>query len=55
MNTQNRYIPVSNCLALTVKKDHRLVVAKKAATVTFRVLWKAVLYAFILTIATVII
>ena len=56
METQNNeYIPVPNSLALTTLKERRLIVIRKTGALVFRVTWKALLYAFILTIANVII
>ncbi len=54
MNTQE-YLPVTNCMALTIKKEHRLTVVKKAAQTFIRISWKTLLYAFILTVVNVII
>ncbi len=47
------YKPVSNCLALTVRKEHRLVVIKKFTSNTVRISWKTLLYVLFLTIANV--
>lgn len=55
MKTQNKYVPVSNDLALVAIKEHKLMVIKKSGAVIFRIMLKAILYAFILTIANVII
>lgn len=52
MNTQEN-IPVCNCLALTVKKDYKLMVIKKATKTTLRVSWKTLLYVALLTIANI--
>ena len=54
MKTQE-YTPVTNCLALTVRKEHRLTVIKKAARGTIRVSWKTLLYALILTVANIVV
>lgn len=51
----HEYTPVTNCLALTVRKEHRLIVVKKAARKTFSMSWKTILYAVFLTIANVVI
>lgn len=51
----NEYIPVPNSLALTTIKERRLMNIKKASKTAFSITWKALLYAFILTIANVII
>ena len=55
MKTQNEYIPVAKNLSLTVRKEHRLMVVKKVSAVMFRMSWKIIAYALLLTIANVII
>ena len=55
MNTQIDYIPVPSNKSLTIRKEHRLTVIKRTSHTIFSVAWKALLYAFILTIANVII
>lgn len=55
MNTQNEYIPVPNNTSLVIRKEHRLSFMKRTGYTIFSVTWKAILYAFILTIANVII
>ena len=54
MNT-HEYTPVTNCLALTVRKEHRLIVVRKAARKTFAISWKTILYALCLTLANIVI
>lgn len=54
MNTQE-YIPVSNCFALTVRKEHRLMVIKKASRTTLRMSWKTLLYAILLTFTNILV
>lgn len=54
MDTQE-YTPVTNCLALTVRKEHRLTVIKRATRTTFRISWKTFLYALFLTFANVLV
>ena len=54
MNTRE-YTPISNCLALTIRKEHRLTVIKKATRTTFRISWKTLLYAFFLTFANILV
>lgn len=49
------YKPVSNCLALTVRKEHRLMVIKKATRITFRISWKTLLYALFLTVVNIVV
>ena len=49
------YIPVSNCLALTVRKEHRLTVIKRATRTTIRISWKTLLYALFLTVANILV
>ncbi len=51
----HEYKPVSNCLALTVRKEHRLIVIKKASTKALRVSWKTILYVIFLTVANVLV
>ena len=55
MNTQNEYIPVPLNSSLSIKKEHRLTVIKRTSATFVSYTWKALLYAFILTIANVII
>lgn len=55
MNTQEEYKPVSNCLALTVRKEHRLMVVRKMTRTTFRISWKTFLYAFLLTFVNILV
>lgn len=54
MNTQE-YTPVTNCLALTVRKEHRLTVIKRATRTTLRISWKTLLYALFLTVANILV
>ena len=51
MNTQEDYRPVASCMALTVRKEHRLTVIKRATRKTIRISWK--LYALFLTFANI--
>lgn len=55
MYNQNEYIPVPSNKSLAIRKEHRLTVIKRASATFFSFTWKALLYAFILTIANVII
>lgn len=55
MKTQNNYISVPRHLALIAVKERRLLTIKKTSQTIFNITWKALLYAFILTIANVII
>ena len=52
MKTQE-YIPVTNCLALTVRKEHRLTVIKKTAKSTIRISVKTLLYLLFLMFANI--
>ena len=52
MNTKE-YVPIPSNLALTVRKEHRLIVIKRATRTTFRISVKALLYALILTVANI--
>ena len=54
MNTQE-YRPVSSCMALTVRKEHRLMVIKRATRTTFRISFKTLLYVLFLTFATILV
>ena len=54
-NNIYEYVPVSNSMSLSIRKEHRLMVIKRVGATTFSIAWKALLYAFILTIANVII
>lgn len=51
----HEYKPVSNCLALTVRKEHRLMVIRKASSTAFRVSWKTILYVVFLTVANILV
>lgn len=55
MNTQEDYVPVASCMALTVRKEHRLTVIKKATRTTLRISWKTLLYALFLTFANILV
>lgn len=46
----NKVANTSDCLALTIRKEHRLIVVKKAFAKTILVSWKAVLTAIALSI-----
>ncbi len=52
MKTQE-YTPVTNCLALTVRKEHRLTVIKRTAKTTIRMSVKTLLYILFLMFANV--
>ena len=52
MNTKE-YIPVPGNLALTVRKEHRLMVIKRATRTTIRISCKTLLYMLFLTIANI--
>ena len=54
MNTHNN-TPMVNCLALTVRKEHRLTVVKRATRTTLRMSWKTLLYALFLTFANILV
>ena len=49
------YIPVSNHLALTVRKEHRIIVLKRTAKTTLRMSIKTILYVLFLMFANVMI
>ncbi len=52
MKTQE-YTPVTNCLALTVRKEHRLIVIKNTAKTTIRMSAKTLLYVLFLMFASI--
>ena len=52
METQE-YTPVINCLALTVRKEHRLTVIKKTAKTTIRMSVKTLFYLLFLMFANI--
>lgn len=54
MNT-HEYTPVTSCLALTVRKEHRLIVFKRATRTTLRMSWKTLLYVVFLTVANILV
>ena len=54
MNT-HEYIPIANNLALTVRKEHRLIVIKRASRATIRISLKTLLYALFLTVANILV
>ena len=49
------YIPVSNCLALTVRKEHRLTVIKNITKTTIRISLKTLLYVVFLTLTNILV
>ena len=55
MNTQDEYKPVVNCMALTIRKEYRLTVIKNAMKTTFRISYKALLYALFLTFVNILV
>ena len=61
MNTQEytevvkTYKPVEECLALTVRKEHKLIVIKNATTTTIRMSIKTLLYMLFLMCVNVIV
>lgn len=44
-----------DCLDLTVRKEHRLMVIKKVGTTTFRMSWKTLLYFAFLTFVNILV
>ena len=46
MDMEREIYPKSNCLALTVRKEHRLICINKVTKKTFSISWKSILYAF---------
>ena len=55
MNNESEYIPVPNSLSLTIRKNYKLMIIKRASNTVFRVAWKTLLYALLLTVANVIV
>lgn len=55
MNTQEEVYPKTNCLALTIRKEHRLMVIDKVGRTTVRVSLKTLLYALFLTVLNVVV
>ncbi len=55
MNTQEIFYPKTDCLALTIKKEHRLMVIHNIKKTTIRISLKTLLYALFLTIVNIII
>lgn len=55
MNTQEQIYPKTNCLALTVRKEHRLMVINKVRRTTVRVSLKTLLYALFLTVVNIVV
>lgn len=53
MDMEREIYPKSNCLALTVRKEHRLMVINKVTRKTFSISWKSILYAFLLTVVNI--
>ena len=54
MNTQENIYPKTNCLALTVRKEHRLMLANQVAQTSARVSLKVVFAIFALNILNLI-
>ena len=55
MNTHQEIYPKSNCLALTVRKEHRLMVINRVRKTTVRVSLKTLLYALFLTVLNIVV
>ena len=55
MNTQKDIYPETNCLALTVNKEHILMLIHRVRKTTIRVSLKTLLYAIFLTVLNIII
>lgn len=52
MNTQE-YVPVTTSLALTVRKEHRLIVVKRVAKSTARISFKILFYLVFLNVVNI--
>lgn len=55
MNTQEELYPKTSCLALTVRKEHRLMVINRVRKTTVRVSLKTLLYALFLTVLNIVV
>ena len=55
MNTQENIYPKTNCLALTVRKEHRIMVVNQLAHASARVSMKVVFAVFALNVLNLII
>ena len=55
MNTQEEIYPKTNCLSLTVRKEHRLMVINKVRKTTVRISLKTLLYALFLTVMNIVV
>ena len=51
----HKYTPVPQSLSLTIRKEHRLTVIKRATRTTIRISWKTLLYALFLTVANILV
>lgn len=49
------YTPELNCLSLTLKKEHRLTVVKRATKTTIRMSLKVLIYALFLTVVNILV
>ncbi len=54
MDTQE-YIPVQKCFALTVKREHRLMIVNRITKTTFRMSFKVFLYSIFLIVMNIMI
>ena len=55
MDTQENIYPKTDCLALAVRKEHRLMVIKKVKKTTIRISIKTLLYALFLTVVNIVV
>ena len=55
MNTQENIYQKTDCVALTVRKEHRLMVIKKVKKTTIRISLKTLFYALFLTIVNIVV
>ena len=55
MNTKDLIYPKTDCLALTIRKEHRLIVINKVSKNTIRISLKTLFYALFLTLANIVV
>lgn len=55
MNTQENIYPKTDCVALTVRKEHRLMVINKVKKTTIRISLKTLFYVLFLTVVNIVV
>ena len=53
MDTQENIYPKTDCVALAVRKEHRLMVINKVKKTTIRISLKALFYAIFITVVNI--